>query len=126
MPISRGLHRPSEKIVCSWSVLSGVMRVNELEVQIMLLPIAQPVPLVEMAPGFRLTPIGVAGAGFPSPAQDWEEDAINLVELLRLNRAASFVFQIDGTSTGSLHESKFYVRQARTDSEGAEEGKGGF
>jgi len=74
------------------------MRGNELGIQIMLLPIAQPVPLAVMAPGLRLKPIGVAGAGFPSPAQDWEEDAINLVELLRLNRAASFVFRIDGTS----------------------------
>ena len=39
-----------------------------------------------------------AGAGFPSPAQDWEDDAINLIELLRLDRAASFVFRISGNS----------------------------
>ncbi|MCW2370182.1 LexA family protein [Sphingobium sp. B11D3D] len=64
----------------------------------MLLPIAQPVPLADMAPGIRFKPIGVAGAGFPSPAQDWEEDTINLAELLRLNRAGSFVFRIDGSS----------------------------
>lgn len=42
--------------------------------------------------------IGAAGAGFPSPAQDWEESAINLVELLRLDRAASFVFRVSGQS----------------------------
>lgn len=64
----------------------------------MTLPIAQPVPLAAMAPGFRLKPLGVAGAGFPSPAQDWEEDAINLSELLRLDRPGSFVFRIDGNS----------------------------
>src|SRR3546814_10062935 len=28
-----------------------------------------------------------AGAGFPSPAQDWQDDAISLIELLRLDRA---------------------------------------
>lgn len=64
----------------------------------MLLPLAQPVPLAELASGLRLRPIGVAGAGFPSPAQDWQEDAINLAELLRLDRPGSFVFRIDGTS----------------------------
>lgn len=74
------------------------MRGNELGIQIMLLPIAQPVPLAVLAPGIRLRPIGVAGAGFPSPAQDWEEPAINLADLLRLDRPGSFVFRIDGTS----------------------------
>lgn len=42
--------------------------------------------------------IGAAGAGFPSPAQDWEQDALNLVELLRLDRPASFVFRVSGSS----------------------------
>lgn len=64
----------------------------------MTLPIAQPVPPAALAPGFKLRPIGLAGAGFPSPAQDWEEDAINLAELLRIDRAGSFVFRIDGDS----------------------------
>ncbi|WP_206245886.1 LexA family protein [Novosphingobium terrae] len=64
----------------------------------MQLPVAQPVPLAELAPGLQLSAISVAGAGFPSPAQDWEEDAINLAELLQLNRAGSFVFRIDGSS----------------------------
>lgn len=82
----------------SQSVLFRVMRADEIGIPNMMLPIAQPVPLADMAPGFRLRPIGVAGAGFPSPAQDWEEDAINLAELLRLNRAGSFVFRIDGSS----------------------------
>ncbi len=53
------------------------MRGNELGIQIMLLPIAQPVPLAVMAPGLRLRPIGVAGAGFPSPAQDWDRPCKN-------------------------------------------------
>ena len=47
-----------------------------------------------IAPDLRLQIVTAAGAGFPSPAQDWEETAINLVELLRLDRAASFVFRV--------------------------------
>jgi DNA polymerase V len=46
----------------------------------------------------QLKVVGAAGAGFPSPAQDWEESAINLVDLLRLDRAASFVFRVSGQS----------------------------
>ncbi len=46
----------------------------------------------------RLQVVSAAGAGFPSPAQDWEETAIDLVELLRLDRAASFVFRVSGQS----------------------------
>jgi len=42
--------------------------------------------------------MGAAGAGFASPAQDWQEHAVNLVELLRLDRAASFVFRVSGQS----------------------------
>ncbi|KAK0332026.1 hypothetical protein LTR94_026552, partial [Friedmanniomyces endolithicus] len=83
---------------CSQYVPMRVMREQETGILNMMLPTAQPVPLADMAPGLRLRPIGVAGAGFPSPAQDWEEDAINLAELLRLNRAGSFVFRIDGSS----------------------------
>lgn len=64
----------------------------------MLLPLSQPVPIAEVSPGLRLRIIGAAGAGFPSPAQDWSQDAISLVKLLRLDRAASFVFRISGSS----------------------------
>jgi DNA polymerase V len=39
-----------------------------------------------------------AGAGFPSPAQDWEETGIDLVELLSLSRAGSYVFRVSGDS----------------------------
>lgn len=63
-----------------------------------MLPIMRPVPLAEVPEGLVLQIIGAAGAGFPSPAQDWEDDAISLVELLRLDRAATFVFRIDGWS----------------------------
>ncbi len=63
-----------------------------------MLPLSQPIPLAEVPPAFALRIIGAAGAGFPSPAQDWEEDGISLVELLRLDRAASFVFRISGWS----------------------------
>ncbi|WP_265838722.1 LexA family protein [Roseomonas mucosa] len=64
----------------------------------MVLPIMQPVPLAKAPPGLIPRFVSAAGAGFPSPAQDWADDAINLMELLRLDRAASFVFRIDGSS----------------------------
>ena len=49
----------------------------------------------------RDTPLRVAeaaGAGFPSPAQDWEETGIDLAALLALDRPASFVFRVSGDS----------------------------
>ena len=111
-----------------------------------MLPLMQPVPLADVPRGTVLRIVGAAGAGLPSPAQDWEDDAISLIELLRLDRAASFVFRISGSSmleagihdndvvvvdrdmrpaeghiviaiVGSLHESALCVRQARTNSE---------
>lgn len=77
----------------------------------MLLPLSQPVPIAEVTPGLRLRIIGAAGAGFPSPAQDWADDAISLVELLRLDRAASFVFRISGASMldAGLHDNDVVV-----------------
>lgn len=48
------------------------------------------------APTLRI--VDAAGAGFPSPAQDWEETGIDLVEILSLDRAASFVFRVSGES----------------------------
>jgi DNA polymerase V len=77
----------------------------------MLLPLAQPVPIAQMPPGFTLRIIGAAGAGFPSPAQDWADDAISLVELLRLDRAASFVFRISGSSMvdAGIHDNDVVV-----------------
>ena len=65
---------------------------------LLALPPAYPVPIAEVPPDLRLQIVGAAGAGFPSPAQDWEETAIDLVELLRLDRAASFVFRVSGQS----------------------------
>ena len=41
-----------------------------------MLPTMQPVPLADVPKGTVLRIIGAAGAGFPSPAQDWEDDAI--------------------------------------------------
>lgn len=63
-----------------------------------MLPAMQPVPLADVPKGTVLRIVGAAGAGFPSPAQDWEDDGISLIELLRLDRAASFVFRISGSS----------------------------
>lgn len=58
----------------------------------------RPTPIADLPNDLRLQIIDAAGAGFPSPAQDWEETAIDLVELLRLDRAASFVFRVSGCS----------------------------
>src|SRR3546814_14540500 len=63
-----------------------------------MLPLMQPVPLADVPQGTILRIVGAAGAGFPSPAQDWQDDAISLIELLQLDRAASFVFRISGSS----------------------------
>ncbi|HEX7819722.1 MULTISPECIES: LexA family transcriptional regulator [Sphingomonadaceae] len=77
----------------------------------MLLPPMQPVPIAAVSSGLRLRIIGAAGAGFPSPAQDWADDAISLIELLRLDRAASFVFRISGSSMvdAGLHDNDVVV-----------------
>ena len=66
----------------------------------------RPAPVAETPPELRLTIIGCAGAGFPSPAQDWAEDAISLVGLLCLDRPASFVFRVSGSSMvdAGLHD----------------------
>lgn len=57
-----------------------------------------PVPLTAVPAGFRLRVVASAGAGFPSPAQDWEDDALSLIDLLRIDRPAAFVFRISGSS----------------------------
>lgn len=70
------------------------------------LPFEKPIPLLSVLP-IRLRVASAAGAGFPSPAQDWEETAIDLVELLRLDRAASYVFRVSGQS---MREAGIYDR----------------
>lgn len=62
------------------------------------IPASTPIPLRDFPRPVQLKVVGAAGAGFPSPAQDWEESAINLIDLLRLDRAASFVFRVSGHS----------------------------
>ena len=62
------------------------------------LPLAHPVAIASLPDDFRIRIVEAAGAGFPSPAQDWEETAIDLVSLLRLDRAASYVFRVSGNS----------------------------
>lgn len=42
--------------------------------------------------------LGVVGAGFPSPAQDYEESRIDLLDWLAPGRASSFVMRVDGWS----------------------------
>jgi DNA polymerase V len=41
---------------------------------------------------------GVAGAGFPSPAQDYAEEPIDLSAWLAPNRPSAFVMRVDGSS----------------------------
>lgn len=56
---------------------------------------------IGIAPATRtpvLRPVEAAGAGFPSPAQDWEETGIDLISLLGVDRAATFVFRTSGDS----------------------------
>ena len=76
-----------------------------------MLPLMQPVPLADVPQGTVLRIVGAAGAGFPSPAQDWEDDGISLIELLRLDRAASFVFRISGSSMieAGIHDNDVVV-----------------
>jgi DNA polymerase V len=62
------------------------------------IPFHRPLPISALPERFELRIIDAAGAGFPSPAQDWEETAIDLVSLLKLDRAASFVFRVSGQS----------------------------
>lgn len=62
------------------------------------IPASKPIPVCGIPAEISLRVMGAAGAGFASPAQDWQEHAVNLVELLRLDRAASFVFRVSGQS----------------------------
>lgn len=63
-----------------------------------MLPTMQPIPVADVPRGTVLRIVDAAGVGFPGPAQDWEDDVISLIQLLRLDRAASFVFRISGSS----------------------------
>lgn len=59
---------------------------------------ARPVAMTIIRTRPRLRIVEAAGAGFPSPAQDWEETGIDLIEMLSLERAASYVFRVSGDS----------------------------
>lgn len=71
------------------------------------LDLARPTPVFSLPDEVRLRIIDAAGAGFPSPAQDWEDPTLDLIELLRLDRAASFVFRVSGVS---MHDAGFFDR----------------
>lgn len=86
------------------------------------IPDDRPTPISALSPNLRLRIIDAAGAGFPSPAQDWEETAIDLVKLLRLDRAASFVFRVSGNSmrdAGLFDRDVVIVDRDRNPSNGA-------
>lgn len=59
---------------------------------------AEPIAIMSPRPAPRLRIVDAAGAGFPSPAQDWEETGIDLVQILALDRPSSFVFRVSGDS----------------------------
>ncbi|KQQ90976.1 S24 family peptidase [Aureimonas sp. Leaf324] len=61
-------------------------------------PTPEPIPITMLPPGFKLRVVSPAACGFPSPAQDWEDEALNLVEILRLDSASAFVFRLAGSS----------------------------
>lgn len=58
----------------------------------------EPIPITMLPPGFKLRLVSTAAAGFPSPAQDWEDEMLNLVQILRLDSASAFVFRVEGSS----------------------------
>ena len=76
-----------------------------------MLPLMQPVPIADIPLGIFPRILAAAGAGFPSPAQDWSCESVNLVDLLRLDRAASFVFRIEGSSMrdAGIHDNDVVV-----------------
>lgn len=59
---------------------------------------ARPMAMAIIRTRPRLRIVEAAGAGFPSPAQDWEETGIDLMEMLSLQRASSYVFRVSGDS----------------------------
>lgn len=71
------------------------------------LTLDRPTPISSFPDEIQLRIIDAAGAGFPSPAQDWEDPTLDLVELLRLDCAASFVFRVSGQS---MRDAGFYDR----------------
>ncbi len=71
------------------------------------LELDRPTPISCLPDDLRLRIVDAAGAGFPSPAQDWEDPTLDLIELLRLDRAASFVFRVSGES---MRDTGFFDR----------------
>lgn len=57
--------------------------------------LAQPLPIVDI---IGLPFLGAAGAGFPSPSQDYEEARIDLVKLLSPDRPSVYVMRVSGWS----------------------------
>jgi DNA polymerase V len=57
-----------------------------------------PAPVIETSKRPELRVVDAAGAGFPSPAQDWEEAGIDLSRMLDLDKASTFVFRVSGDS----------------------------
>lgn len=55
------------------------------------------------APDFLLPYVGKVKAGFPSPAQDFMEEDIDLVAFLGMNKPSVFIVRVDGNSMQDDH-----------------------
>ncbi|WP_343302834.1 translesion error-prone DNA polymerase V autoproteolytic subunit [Chitinophaga niabensis] len=55
------------------------------------------------APEFLLPYVGPVKAGFPSPAQDFMEEDIDLVAFLGMNKPSVFIVRVDGNSMQDEH-----------------------
>lgn len=58
----------------------------------------RPVPLTSLPEGFVSQLVGAARAGFPSPAEDLQEQPIDIVQLLMTHPQATFLVRARGTS----------------------------
>ena len=55
------------------------------------LPIMEPLPLASVALPRGLRVISAAAAGFPSPAQDWADDAIDIISTSAIHQSTQHV-----------------------------------
>lgn len=71
-----------------------------------------PVPIREAPAGLTACMVTFSAVcGFPSPSADWEEDQLDLVDLLRLDAPGAFVFRLSGASMieAGLHDGDVVV-----------------
>ena len=88
-----------------------------------VIPLSQPMPIADLPPAFRLRVVSAAGAGFPSPAQDWEETAIDLVALLRLDGSEQLFGDLAGEDAERQLQSRQQLLQRRLEQSLGERGE---